>query len=116
MVCQRCNGLGYLLTRGDDDVICPTCEGSGYDPLALIAHYEHRYRGYEIAIITHRDRVLLETARDMYWYRCGLYDILGYDRQGRTYSQYKEDDTYYEADDLRQWNAEQDRRRAELRG
>ena len=55
------------------------------DTLALIVYYARRYRGHELAIILHLDRVLLEDAKDNYWYTAGVYEALGYDRQGRSY-------------------------------
>ena len=55
------------------------------DTLALVTYYAKRYRGRELAIILHLDRVLLEDAKDAYWYKAGLYEALGYDRAGRSY-------------------------------
>ena len=69
----------------DDDNYYDDYEATIMDTLALIAYYARRYRGRELAIILHTDRALLENAKDIYWYRIGLHDELGYDRQGRSY-------------------------------
>lgn len=90
MDCKRCNGIGYLSIMRDDDRPCPECLGSGED---IVAHYEHLYKyPYMLRWILEADQRALESARDDYWYICGLYDALGYDRAGRSYTQYIETD------------------------
>ena len=92
--CKRCNGIGYTAIVGDDDIVCEKCGGSGEDVQALIAYYEHLYKyPYMLRWILEADQRALESARDDYWYICGLYDALGYDRAGRTYTTYDETDT-----------------------
>lgn len=57
-----------------------------------VAFYQRRYRlSIFIKWILRHDNILLENARNRYWYTCGLYDELGYDRQGRSYVTVEDD-------------------------
>lgn len=36
ITCERCNGIGYIAVHnGDDDVVCPVCDGAGERQLTL---------------------------------------------------------------------------------
>lgn len=102
-MCQRCNNTGILSIRnGDDDIPCPDCENE------VVAHYAHIYKyPYMVNWLLEADRRALESARDDAWYRAGWYDILGYDRHGRTYVTVdsEQDDNEFE-DAMIEWEIE----------
>lgn len=95
-MCQRCNNTGILgIRNGDDDISCPDCENE------IVAEYTHRYRyPYLLIWLLETDRRAFESARDDAWYRAGWYEILGYDRHGRTYITVdsEQDDSEFEDD------------------
>lgn len=53
---------------------------------AVVAYYAHRFRYAFLAVMEHaKDLKELEDLRDAAWFRAGWYEVLGYDRQGRSY-------------------------------
>lgn len=76
--------------------------------LDIIAYYERRYKTQaflakiEAAARCHEAESALDTA----WYRCGFYDLLGYDRRGVTYRTVEGDD-YHEENEARFQEASQ---------
>lgn len=53
MDCKRCNGAGHLAIVGDDDMVCPACDGAGEavsEPLSAVAQIRLQLDKYHKAI------------------------------------------------------------------